>query len=73
MLWQDETLHEKYGMITGRGKHKGRLWKITEFEILRAAVMKYGKKQWECIVSLLVQKSAKQCKDRWFDKLDRSR
>ncbi|KAH7543309.1 hypothetical protein FEM48_Zijuj02G0170700 [Ziziphus jujuba var. spinosa] len=44
---------------------KGGVWKNTEDEILKAAVMKYGKNQWARISSLLVRKSAKQCKARW--------
>jgi hypothetical protein len=35
-------------------------------EILKAAVMKYGLNQWGRISSLLVRKSAKQCKARWL-------
>lgn len=35
-------------------------------EILKAAVMKYGKNQWARIASLLHRKSAKQCKARWY-------
>ena len=41
-------------------------------EILKAAVMKYGKNQWSRISSLLVRKSAKQCKARWHEWLDPS-
>lgn len=41
-------------------------------EILKAAVMKYGKNQWARIASLLHRKSAKQCKSRWFEWLDPS-
>ena len=41
-------------------------------EILKAAVMKYGKNQWSRIASLLHRKSAKQCKSRWFEWLDPS-
>ncbi len=41
-------------------------------EILKAAVMKYGKNQWSRIASLLHRKSAKQCKARWFEWLDPS-
>ena len=48
------------------------MWKNTEDEILKAAVMKYGKNQWARISSLLVRKSAKQCKARWFEWLDPS-
>lgn len=35
-------------------------------EILKAAVMKYGKNQWSRIASLLHRKSSKQCKARWY-------
>jgi hypothetical protein len=34
--------------------------------------MKYGKNQWSRISSLLVRKSAKQCKARWYEWLDPS-
>jgi pre-mRNA-splicing factor CDC5/CEF1 len=44
---------------------KGGIWKNTEDETLKAAVMKYGLNQWSRISSLLVRKSAKQCKERW--------
>lgn len=48
------------------------MWKNTEDEILKVAVMKYGKNQWSRISSLLVRKSAKQCKARWYEWLDPS-
>ena len=51
---------------------KGGIWKNTEDEILKAAVMKYGLNQWSRISSLLVRKSAKECKARWYDWLDPS-
>jgi len=51
---------------------KGGVWKNSEDEILKAAVMKYGKNQWARISSLLVRKSAKQCKARWYEWLDPS-
>jgi pre-mRNA-splicing factor CDC5/CEF1 len=51
---------------------KGGVWKNTEDEILKAAVMKYGKNQWPRISSLLNRKSAKQCKARWYEWLDPS-
>ncbi|XP_047980696.1 cell division cycle 5-like protein [Salvia hispanica] len=51
---------------------KGGVWKNTEDEILKASVMKYGKNQWARISSLLVRKSAKQCKTRWYEWLDPS-
>lgn len=49
---------------------RGGVWKNTEDEILKAAVMKYGVNQWARISSLLVRKSAKQCKARWYEWLD---
>lgn len=49
---------------------KGGTWKNVEDEILKAAVMKYGLNQWSRISSLLVRKSAKQCKERWYEWLD---
>jgi len=51
---------------------KGGVWKNTEDEILKAAVMKYGKNQWARISSLLVRKSPKLCKARWYEWLDPS-
>lgn len=51
---------------------KGGVWKNTEDEILKAAVMKYGLNQWARISSLLVRKSASQCKSRWYEWLDPS-
>jgi len=51
---------------------KGGIWKNIEDEILKAAVMKYGKNQWARIASLLSRKSAKQCKARWTEWLDPS-
>ncbi|KAG5513862.1 hypothetical protein PMAC_000484 [Pneumocystis sp. 'macacae'] len=49
---------------------KGGIWKNVEDEILKAAVSKYGKNQWARISSLLVRKTAKQCKARWYEWLD---
>ena len=43
---------------------------LSQDEILKAAVMKYGLNQWARISSLLVRKSAKQCKARWYEWLD---
>ena len=45
---------------------------VFQDEILKAAVMKYGKNQWARIASLLHRKSPKQCKARWFEWLDPS-
>lgn len=44
----------------------------TEDEILKAAVSKYGMNQWARISSLLVRKTPKQCKARWYEWLDPS-
>merc|ERR1712141_788688 len=49
---------------------KGGVWRNTEDEILKAAVMKYGLNQWSRIASLLHRKAAKQCKARWYEWLD---
>ena len=51
---------------------KGGVWKNTEDEILKAAVMKYGKNQWDRVASRLARKSGKQCKARWYAWLDPS-
>ncbi|CAJ0915297.1 5242_t:CDS:10 [Entrophospora sp. SA101] len=45
---------------------------VVKHEILKAAVSKYGKNQWARISSLLVRKSPKQCKARWYEWLDPS-
>ncbi len=42
-----------------------RFFCVLQDEILKAAVMKYGKNQWARIASLLHKKSSKQCKARW--------
>ncbi|ETS62344.1 hypothetical protein PaG_03426 [Moesziomyces aphidis] len=51
---------------------KGGVWKNTEDEILKAAISKYGVNQWARISSLLVRKTPKQCKARWYEWLDPS-
>ena len=51
---------------------KGGVWKNTEDEILKAAVMKYGKNQWARVASLMNRKNSKQCKSRWYEWLDPS-
>ncbi|KAF8710394.1 pre-mRNA splicing factor component, partial [Rhizoctonia solani] len=48
------------------------VWKNTEDEVLKAAIAKYGKNQWARISSLLVRKTPKQCKARWYEWLDPS-
>ncbi|KAF8134512.1 pre-mRNA splicing factor component-domain-containing protein [Boletus edulis] len=40
--------------------------------VLKAAIAKYGKNQWARISSLLVRKTPKQCKARWYEWLDPS-
>ncbi|KAK5582643.1 hypothetical protein RB653_004228 [Dictyostelium firmibasis] len=49
---------------------KGGVWKNTEDEILKVAIMKYGLNQWARISSLLTRKSPAQCKARWHEWLD---
>ncbi|KAF2861015.1 hypothetical protein K470DRAFT_257358 [Piedraia hortae CBS 480.64] len=49
---------------------KGGVWTNVEDEILKAAVSKYGLNQWARVSSLLVRKTAKQCKARWTEWLD---
>jgi len=49
---------------------RGSVWKNAEDEVLKAAVMKYGMNQWSRISSLISRKSAKECKDRWYEWLD---
>jgi pre-mRNA-splicing factor CDC5/CEF1 len=51
---------------------KGGIWKNSEDEILKAAIMKYGLNNWSRVASLLNRKSAKQCKARWYEWLDPS-
>jgi hypothetical protein len=51
---------------------KGGPWTNVEDEILKAAVMKYGKNQWARISSILNRKTADQCKARWNKWLDPS-
>jgi pre-mRNA-splicing factor CDC5/CEF1 len=48
------------------------VWKNTEDEILKAAVMKYGLNNWSRCASLLHSKNGKQCKARWYEWLDPS-
>lgn len=48
----------------------GGVWTNVEDEILKVAVMKYGRNQWARISSLLVRKTPKQCKARWNEWLD---
>jgi pre-mRNA-splicing factor CDC5/CEF1 len=54
----------------GKPTLKGGTWTNVEDEILKVAVMKYGRHQWARISSLLVRKTAKQCKARWLEWLE---
>ncbi|KAE8795862.1 cell division cycle 5-like protein [Hordeum vulgare] len=45
---------------------------MIEGGVFKAAVMKYGNNEWARISSLLIRKSAKQCKVRWYEWLDPS-
>jgi hypothetical protein len=65
------TVRAQGGVVLrhGRALWPGAIW---QDEILKASVMKYGKNQWSRISSLLVRKSAKQCKARWYEWLDPS-
>merc|ERR1712137_800285 len=49
---------------------KKALWKNSEDQILKAAVMKYGLNQWDRISSLLLSRSSKECKNRWYSWLN---
>jgi hypothetical protein len=49
---------------------KGGVWKNSEDEILKAAIMKYGLNQWARVASLLPRKTAAVCKARWYEWLD---
>ena len=51
---------------------KGGTWKNHEDEILKVAVMKYGKNSWPRVASLLAKKTASQAKERWNSWLDPS-
>ncbi|ELP94864.1 transcription factor MYB23, putative [Entamoeba invadens IP1] len=54
------------------GGAAGVVWRNTEDEVLKAAVMKYGKNEWARISSLITSKSPQQCKARWYSWLDPS-
>ena len=45
-------------------------WKHTEDDLLKIAIMRYGLNQWSRISSLLVRRSPKECKARWYEWLD---
>lgn len=44
-------------------------WSVTEDEVIKQAVKKYGSNQWNRVASLLSRKSAAQCRARWFEVL----
>lgn len=49
---------------------KGGIWTNVEDEILKLSISKYGLNQWARVSSLLLKKTAKQCKARWNEWLD---
>jgi len=49
---------------------RGGVWKNSEDEVLKAAVMKYGLNNWARVASLLSRKTARQCKARWYEWID---
>lgn len=56
--------------LISRLQMKGGVWKNSEDEILKAAIMKYGLNQWSRVASLLPRKTAASCKSRWYEWLD---
>ncbi len=48
---------------------KGGIWKNTEDEVLKSAIMKYGKNNWARVASLLPRKTAKQVRHAGFGKV----
>eukprot|EP00835_Amoeboradix_gromovi_P005926 NODE_616_length_5966_cov_0.249531.p1 type:complete len:620 gc:universal NODE_616_length_5966_cov_0.249531:3890-2031(-) len=50
--------------------NKQAVWRNSEDEVLKAAVMKYGINEWSRISSLLTRKTPKQCKARWEEYLN---
>jgi hypothetical protein len=46
---------------------RGGVWKNSEDELLKAAIMKYGTNNWARVASLIPRKTAAQCKARWYN------
>jgi pre-mRNA-splicing factor CDC5/CEF1 len=70
--WYDNAIGSIKNFFLMKVIIKGGVWKNTEDEILKAAVMKYGKNEWARISSLLVRKTPQQCKARWYEWIDPS-
>ncbi|KAG8347660.1 hypothetical protein TRVL_01503 [Trypanosoma vivax] len=53
-----------------RLRFKGGAWTNSEDEVLLASLTVYGLKNWERVASMLVRKTAAQCRERWENFLD---
>ncbi|KAH9599346.1 SANT/Myb domain [Trypanosoma melophagium] len=53
-----------------RMRFKGGAWTNSEDEVLRASLAVYGLHNWERVASMLVRKTAAQCRERWESYLD---
>ncbi|EAN91255.1 hypothetical protein C3747_24g312 [Trypanosoma cruzi] len=53
-----------------RIRFKGGAWTNSEDEVLRASLTVYGLQNWERVASMLVRKTAAQCRERWENYLD---
>ncbi|RNF00449.1 putative cell division control protein [Trypanosoma rangeli] len=53
-----------------RIRFKGGAWTNSEDEVLRASLTVYGLRNWERVASMLVRKTAAQCRERWESYLD---
>ncbi|KEG15067.1 putative cell division control protein [Trypanosoma grayi] len=53
-----------------RMRFKGGAWTNSEDEVLRASLTVYGLQNWERVASMLVRKTAAQCRERWESYLD---
>ncbi|ORC87775.1 putative cell division control protein [Trypanosoma theileri] len=53
-----------------RMRFKGGAWTNSEDEVLRASLSVYGLHNWERVASMLVRKTAAQCRERWESHLD---
>lgn len=49
---------------------KGGAWTNAEDQVLLAGLSQYGIRDWERVASLLVKKTAAQCRERWENYLD---
>lgn len=56
--------------VMSRLRFKGGAWTNSEDEVLRASLTVYGLQNWERVASMLVRKTAAQCRERWENYLD---